>query len=212
VTARLAALVSGAVEPGLYRWPSRAHPGAVQRELARAGWRGYLLAGPVTDAPGFVEDCAGALAFPGWVGHNRAALADRLADLSWLPGRGHVLLWERYGALAASDGQVWRRAYATLEGALAARQRYPAPPLFVLLRGTGPATSPVDGAPIPVLPAVPGTTASAGALVTGSAAPVTGSAASVTGSGALATGSAASVTGSAASVTGSAASRRRRAR
>jgi len=160
VTARLAALVSGAVDPGLYRWPSRAHPGAVLRELARAGWAGYPLAGPVTEARRFFDGCARALAFPGWIGHSWTALADGLADLSWLPARGHVLLWERYGALAASDGRAWRRAYETLEGAVAARVRYAVPPLYVLLRGTGPATSPVDAAPIPVLPAVTGTAGS----------------------------------------------------
>jgi hypothetical protein len=185
VNARLAGLVAGAVEPGVYRWPSRAHPAAVLRELARVGWAGYPLDGPVTDADGFFDACARALAFPGWIGHSWTALADGLADLGWLPARGHVLLWERYGALAAGDGTAWLRAYATLAGAT--RVRYPAPPLYVLLRGTGPVSSPVDGAPIPLLPVVTATAASV-------------------------TGSAASVTGSAASVTGSAASRRRRGR
>jgi Barstar (barnase inhibitor) len=160
VTSRLGALVSGAVAPGLYRWRSRAHPGAVRRELARAGWRGYPLVGPVTDTRGFFAGCARALAFPGWVGHSWAALADGLADLSWLPADGHVLLWERYGALPAGDGAAWERAYRTLEDAVAARVREGASPLFVLLRGAGPTDSPVDGTPIPVLPAVSGTAGS----------------------------------------------------
>jgi len=170
VTARLTALVSGAVPPGLYRWRSRAHPGAVRRELAAVGWGGYAMTGPVTDAGRFFDGCAAALAFPRWVGHSWLgrgggvmsweALADGLADLSWLPGYGHVLLWERYGMLADRDLKAWRRAYETLGGAPAARVRYAAAPLYVLLRGSGPQTSPVDGAPIPVLPAVTGSAAS----------------------------------------------------
>jgi hypothetical protein len=160
VTARLAALVSGDVPPGVYRWRSRAHAGAVRRELASVGWAGYPLTGPVTDAVRFFDGCADALAFPGWFGPGWATLADRLADLSWLPAQGHVLLWERYGMLAMADPKAWRRAYETLHSALTTRVRYAAPPLYVLLRGSGPDTSPVDGAPIPVLPAVTGTAGS----------------------------------------------------
>jgi len=161
MTAWLTGVVAGRIEPGVYRWPSRAHPGAVGRELAGAGWGRYQLAGrEVSDAGRFFDGCAGALAFPSWFGHSWEALADCLTDLTWLPGAGHVLLWERYGVLAAGDLKTWRRAYETVEGAVAARIRYAAPPLFVLLRGTGPRTSPVDGAPIPILPAVSGTAGS----------------------------------------------------
>jgi hypothetical protein len=161
MTAWLSDLVEGRCPPGVYRWPSRAHPGAVGRELAAAGWGGYPLAGQdVTDAGRFFDGCAAALAFPGWFGHSWEVLADCLTDLTWLPGDGHVLLWERYGALAAGDLKAWRRAYEALENAVAARVRYAVPPLFVLLRGTGPQTSPVDGAPIPALPLVSGTVGS----------------------------------------------------
>jgi len=159
---RLAALVRGDYPPGVYRWRSRAHPGAIGRELAGAGWAGYPLAGhEVTDAARFFDECASTLAFPAWVGHNWEALADCLADLSWLPGNGHVLFWEQYGRLAAGDLKAWRRAYETVESAVAARIRYAAPPLYVLLRGTGPDASPVDGKPIPVLPAAPPSTRAA---------------------------------------------------
>jgi hypothetical protein len=161
MTTWLTGLVEGRCAPGVYRWPSRAHPGAVGRELTAAGWGGYPLAGhEVTDAGRFFDGCAAALAFPSWFGHSWEALADCLTDLTWLPGEGHVLLWERYGVLAAGDLKAWRRAYETVEGAVAARIRYAAPPLFVLLRGTGPRTSPVDGAPIPMLPPVSGTAGS----------------------------------------------------
>jgi hypothetical protein len=156
--ARLAKLMAGEYPPGLYRWPSRAHPGALGRELAGSGWGGYELSG-VADTDRLFAECAGVMAFPGWFGHTWEGLGDCLADLSWLTGTGHVLLWERYGLLAGADQKAWRRAYETLERAVAARIRYAVPPLYVLLRGSGPDVSPLDGTPIRVLPAV---TASAG--------------------------------------------------
>src|SRR5256885_16507512 len=45
MTAWLTGLVEGRWAPGVYRWPSRAHPGAVGRELTAAGWGGGPLAG-----------------------------------------------------------------------------------------------------------------------------------------------------------------------
>jgi hypothetical protein len=160
---RLAAVVSGGCAPGVYRWRSHAHPGAVGRELAGAGWTGYALAGGVDDAGRLFEACAGTFAFPGWFGHTWESLADCLGDLSWLDGSGHVLLWERYGVLARADQKSWRLAYEAFEAAVALRIRYAAAPLYVLLRGSGPEHSPLTGAPIPALPAVNAATVSAAA-------------------------------------------------
>src|SRR5207244_9292794 len=81
---RLAAVVTGGYPPGVYRWRSRAHIGAVGRELAAAGWAGYTLPGDVADAGRLFEECAGTLSFPSWFGHTWAGLADWLGDLSWL--------------------------------------------------------------------------------------------------------------------------------
>jgi hypothetical protein len=44
-----------------------------------------------------------ALGFPDWFGRNWDALEDCLADLSWRPGGGHVLVVERFEALAKDD-------------------------------------------------------------------------------------------------------------
>jgi RNAse (barnase) inhibitor barstar len=46
---------------------------------------------------------AQALGFPDWFGGNWDALEDCLADLSWRPGAGHVLLVERHGELSLDD-------------------------------------------------------------------------------------------------------------
>jgi hypothetical protein len=169
--ARLSALLAGEYPPGVYRWRSRAHPGSLGRELTGAGWCGYALTG-VSDSAGLFEVCAEVLTFPAWFGHTWEGLGDCLADLSWLPGAGHILLWERYGDLAGGDGKSWRQAYETIERAVASRVRYASPPLYVLLRGTGPDSSPVDGAPIPVLPlaAAPAAVAPVAGRVSGSAA------------------------------------------
>jgi RNAse (barnase) inhibitor barstar len=47
-----------------------------------------------TDKAEFLSRTAEALAFPEWFGHNWDAFFDCLADLSWRPARGHVLVFE----------------------------------------------------------------------------------------------------------------------
>jgi hypothetical protein len=150
VTGRLAIILSGGRPQGVYRWLSRAHPGALRRELAAADWGLHPLDGrAVSDARSLFDRCARALSFPAWFGHNWDTLADCLGDLSWLPGAGHVLLWERYGVLAHADARAWRRAYEVMVDATAARRRIGATPLFVLLRGRGPTDTPDGSAVIP---------------------------------------------------------------
>jgi Barstar (barnase inhibitor) len=63
---------------------------------AAAGERGYScaqadLAGCV-DKEELLARVAAALEFPGWFGRNWDAFFDCLADLSWLPAGGHVLV------------------------------------------------------------------------------------------------------------------------
>jgi hypothetical protein len=149
---RLAEVLAGQRAPGFYRWPSRAHPSAVRRELAAADWSLHRIDGRVvTGAPELFDRCAAALAFPMWFGHTWDGLAGCLADLSWLSGRGHVLLWEQYGVLARLDPTAWGLACQAFAGAAEARRTARSGPFFVLLRGAGPITHPHDGTPIPTL-------------------------------------------------------------
>lgn len=149
---RLAEVLAGQRVPGCYRWRSRAHPSAVRRDLAAAGWTLHQIDGRVvTSAPELFDQCAAALAFPQWFGRNWDALADCLADLSWLPGRGHVLLWHQYGVLAQLDHKAWTLACQVVCDAAGVRRTTGAKPFFVLLRGPGPDTWPQDGTPIPLI-------------------------------------------------------------
>ncbi len=136
---RLAAVLRGARSPGVYRWRSRAHPAALRRDLLAAGWGLYLLDGrTVTGTGRLFEALRREMALPAWSGHSWEGLSECLVDLSWLPGRGHLLLWDRYGALAQADIKAWQRMYGACTAAAADRQRHGAPPLYVLLRGCGP--------------------------------------------------------------------------
>jgi hypothetical protein len=140
---RLSDVVTGARPAGVYRWRSRAHPASVGRELAALGWGWYVLDGRTVTGPASLFDrCAEVLAFPAWFGRTFEALADCLGDLSWLPGRGHVVLWEACGVLAGQDPPTWRLAYQVFADAAASRPAT-APPLYVLLRGAGPVDVPV---------------------------------------------------------------------
>jgi hypothetical protein len=153
---RLAAIVEGARPPGVYRWRSRAHTQAVRRDLTKAGWAVYPLDGArIADPAELLEECATQLAFPIWFGNNWDALVDCLADLSWLPAAGYVLIWDRYGRLdtagGTAGGKAWRQAYEVFQAAIASRVRTGAVPLYLLLRGAGPTRNPLTGEPIPFL-------------------------------------------------------------
>lgn len=51
-----------------------------------------------TDTDAVLREIAEALAFPDWFGVNLDALADCLADLSWLAAPGYLLVVEHIGA------------------------------------------------------------------------------------------------------------------
>jgi len=152
MTGRLAVVLTGARPAGVYRWLSRAHPEAVRRELTAAGWAAHPLDGRGLVSAGQLLDlCARTLAFPGWFGHTWDGLADCLGDLSWLPGRGHVVLWDHHEVLARAEPKVWRMAYQAFADAAAVRAGDGAAPLYLLLRGPGPTEHPDGPGGIPIL-------------------------------------------------------------
>jgi hypothetical protein len=152
MTARLAVVLTGARPAGVYRWLSRAHPEAVRRELTAAGWASFPLEGrTLTAASQLFDRCDRTLSFPGWFGHTWEGLTDCLVDLSWLPCSGYVVLWDHYGVLERADPKAWRMAYQAFADAIAARERFGAVPLYLLLRGPGPTDQPAGPGVIPLL-------------------------------------------------------------
>jgi hypothetical protein len=105
---------------------------ADREDLADAAANAGLRVAPVD-----LADCAGkhdalarialALAFPEWFGGNWDALADSLADLSWLPASGYVLLLAHADAWRAADPAAFEALAAILEEAAGrwARERVP---------------------------------------------------------------------------------------
>jgi RNAse (barnase) inhibitor barstar len=90
----MSTLLSACADAGLYRLPEGAQA-TLQTSSENLGFsfsRVDLAA--CTDKDALLQRIAASLAFPDWFGHNWDALADCLADLSWLEGRGHVILLE----------------------------------------------------------------------------------------------------------------------
>lgn len=85
-----------------------------------------------TGKDGAIGRIAAALRFPGWFGGNWDALADSLADLSWLPAHGYVLLLERIDGWREADPLAFETLSAIFEDA-AARWAGDRVPFWVLL-------------------------------------------------------------------------------
>ncbi|WP_405981633.1 barstar family protein [Streptomyces sp. NBC_00158] len=107
-----------------------------------AGWSVVRLdLDGVRSKAALMRRCARALAAPEWFGGNWDALADLLADLSWLPeAPGRLLAVTSWRGYAAERPQDWDTLTEVLEGAAdfwrEQRERgddAPPPPLTVLL-------------------------------------------------------------------------------
>jgi hypothetical protein len=72
------------------------------------------------DKAGFLERIAAALGFPSWFGDNWDAFYDCLADLSWRPGNGWVLILENVHDLRLAAPDVLDTALAIMGDAAVA--------------------------------------------------------------------------------------------
>jgi RNAse (barnase) inhibitor barstar len=125
-------LLGGARPPGLYATSA----GAPLDALTSAGWEVAVLDGrAITDAAELLAACAAAWRFPDWYGANFDALADCLADLSWLPAPGYALLWRHAEILAGSAPDTYVTARQAFSTAAARRDQIGLAPLYVLLAG-----------------------------------------------------------------------------
>lgn len=73
-----------------------------------------------SDKASFLERMAEALAFPAWFGQNWDAFFDCLADLSWRPARGYVLLLEQADTMRRDAPEALDTALAILGDAASA--------------------------------------------------------------------------------------------
>ena len=83
---------------------------------------------------GLLGRVARALKFPDWFGKNWDALNDCLTDLSWLHGRGWVIIFENSKHLAARKPQVFHSAVEVFQSAND-YWRQAGKPFWVLLHG-----------------------------------------------------------------------------
>lgn len=134
--ASLDAVLADPAAASLYRLASRAPIATLRRRIERAGLLPSLLQGDtIVDKASFLGASAAALAFPAYSGHNWDAFEESLADLSWLPARGRVLLYDHPAPFIRRAPHDWAVARDILAAAVA-RWRDEPTPLWVLLRRT----------------------------------------------------------------------------
>jgi hypothetical protein len=142
VTGYLDAIVRGEVEPGRYRLGAPVSVRELRDELTAAGWATRLVDGAVMrDRASMFDEFAAACEFPEWFGGNWDAFVDCLRDLSWIPGKGVVVLWRRSAVFAAAAPGTWENVGPIIDDAIESRIQIAVAPLFVLY----PAAPDADG-------------------------------------------------------------------
>jgi RNAse (barnase) inhibitor barstar len=102
-------LTSGTLVPGVYQLQTEISSAVLDTAVSEAGWHGVVLAGRgVVDKQSLLTAVAGAFNFPSYFGHNWDALDEMLADLSWLPAAGYVVILEDFDSLAHLDSATWQ--------------------------------------------------------------------------------------------------------
>lgn len=131
----LSAIIDGRAPSGLYAWGSHLRAARVQRRIVPLGWRlGHLDGTAISGKADLLRAIGEALAFPPYYGQNWDALEECLADLSWLPAAGYLLLYDHADQLARHAPDAWRIGCATMQHA-ASIWASRATPFYVLARG-----------------------------------------------------------------------------
>jgi hypothetical protein len=128
--------------PGVHLWHSTRPVAEIRAEAQEIAWRFVVLEGAhIRDKDCFLEECERSYRFPPWFGHNWDALADCLADLSWLPppapgsGTGILTVFEHCDAFARSALDDYDIALEVWEEVAEAWRRIGVP-FTVLLRSS----------------------------------------------------------------------------
>ncbi len=137
MSGKLDALFTGARPPGVYRATLRTRAEALCREAEGRGWRCFHLDGRhIASKAEFLTAGARALNFPSYFGANWDALEESLNDMSWAPGQGYLVVFDRVARFAEAQPDEFAVALDILRESV---QRWAARgvPLVVLLRGAG---------------------------------------------------------------------------
>jgi hypothetical protein len=122
---------------GVYRLEANLWPEEIATETAARGWRFFYLYGAtIFDKHTFLDACQAAFDLPGYFGHNWDAFEETIADLSWAPAAGYVLLYDRVANFAVNRPAEWAIALDILRSAANQWARRGVP-CYVLLRETG---------------------------------------------------------------------------
>jgi len=129
----LGALLSDSGHAGVYHltceaWEIAAAAGAADLACIR------IDIGHAHDKADFLEHMARAMGFPQWFGRNWDALADCLKDLSWLPGKGWVVVLEKSKHFGAGHSHEFQEAM-DLMGEIADYWRAQNKPFWTLIGG-----------------------------------------------------------------------------
>lgn len=126
-------LLTGEVNPGVYRLPTHTSTKAVEQVVAPAGWRVFVLDGKrVSDKATFLSEAAKTMHFPNYFGKNWDAFEDMLNDLEWAPAKGYVILYthaERFAQLPD-----WKTALSIFQVAVQRWQQVGVP-MYIFLGG-----------------------------------------------------------------------------
>ncbi|MBA3468406.1 MAG: barstar family protein [Herpetosiphonaceae bacterium] len=129
-------LLDAPAESGVYHLRSRAATTTICQHASDHGLNSFVLDGStILGKASLLAACASTLSFPDYFGANWDALEECLTDLSWLEGRGVVLVFRQIAPFIRHNPGDWAIACAIFEDA-AAYWRTQSTPFIVLLRGT----------------------------------------------------------------------------
>ncbi len=129
----IASLLSDPARAGVYHLDR--DPRALAQAATEAGLAAFRIdIGHAHDKEDFLEDLKEALKFPDWFGGNWDALADVLRDLSWIPGKGYVVILEKSKHFCASHRHEFDEAIDVLKEA-ASHWKSQGKPFWALIGG-----------------------------------------------------------------------------
>ena len=113
-------ILAGTFPPGLYRLRTDLNADYIVALLSKAGWRGFYIEGEVVKSKeDFLRVAGAAMSFPDYYGHNWDAFDECITDLSWLPAKGYVLIYQEVWPFPRNDRTAWQQARAILTDAVA---------------------------------------------------------------------------------------------